>query len=86
MTELYISSEIPDSYDKEGFEKLKWTTLNDAWISKEDLLAAIQDTLDEYRMAMKTKDSNGDYLDGGMTALKFLATSLGICEYRDLED
>ena len=84
MTQLYISSEIPDSYDKEGFEKLKWTTLNDAWISKEDLLAAIQDTLDEYRMAMKCSGINSDYLEGRICSIRELAIELGLCEYEDL--
>jgi len=65
-------------------------TVNDTWIhasiSKEDLLAAIQDSLDEYLMAMKTNGSNSDYISGGVVALRDLAVGLGLCEYEDLLD
>lgn len=56
------------------------------FLYKDDLLAFIQDTLDEQRMAMKLSDSNKDYLEGGASMLKFIATELGLCSYEDMKD
>ena len=55
-------------------------------LTHEQVLEEIKDMLDEYRGAMKTKDSCTDYLDGGMSSLKELAVRLGLCEYEALMD